>query len=145
LTEEEIELARGVFGDQIDYSSVKIVNRTYLGWFGRLIGLGGTAVTPNGSIHLRGECGNWATCDDGKTDWKAMLIHEMTHVWQTQQGMHVKLRGFALQSARAVTFGIYDPYDFSYKPGKAFRDYGLEEQGDLAVEIYRRNLPNIIR
>ena len=65
------------------------------------------------------------------------MIHELGHVWQSQNGIKVWFSG------------LFDR-EYKYLPlveGKAFRSYGIEQQGDilrdyfLVINGYGRNLP----
>src|ERR1035437_383146 len=81
MTPGEIELARSVFGNSINYSKVRIHNSTYL----PACAQGRNIITPNGELY----CGaNY--CDDfSKTDagTQRLFVHEMTHVWQYQNNI----------------------------------------------------------
>src|SRR5439155_15067210 len=62
---------------------------------------------------------------------RAIFVHEMTHVWQYQQGMNVKTRRI---------FGEwnydYEKYDKSKFGSKPFRSYGIEQQGKIVEDYY---------
>jgi hypothetical protein len=87
-------------------------------------------------------CADLVTCQGGR--YTNTFIHEMAHVYQHQQGVNVVGQGFALQAGRILSFGLYDPYQVTYQPGMAFSAYNIEQQGQLAVMIYRGRVPNII-
>ena len=133
LTTSEILVANSVFGDRIDYSKVRIWDRKW--WF---LQASNVVMTPRGEIY-------WPhTPVDCSQMLAHLLIHEMTHVYQHQRGVNVLLRAGWLQVLRFASFGRYDPYSFVYVPGKRFEDYNLEQQGDVAVAIHLRKIPNII-
>jgi hypothetical protein len=125
-------VAWSVFGDKIDYSRVRVHDGKY--WPAQ----GSHIVAPNGHIYWPGECGNMARSCTG------IFIHEMTHVLQHQRGVNVLLEGIALHTARYATLGKYDPYRFIYDPDRPFRSYNIEQQGDLARDIFLGLYPNNI-
>ena len=137
LCDAEIAAARRVFADRIDYSRVRVVNGKYFP-----LHLQPWIIAPNGHIYWPGECGNLATGEGSA--YVGTLIHEMAHVMQYQRGQHVLLRGFLLHAARVLSFGRYNPYRFTYLPGKPFDAYNLEQQAEVARHIYLGRLPNII-
>ena len=57
---------------------------------------------------------------------QALFIHEMTHVWQHQQGIDVKTRGTFERT-----------YDYTFTPGKCFEDYLIEQQGTIVEDYFR--------
>jgi hypothetical protein len=132
LVGEEISVASSVFGDRIDYSRVRVHDRRYWPAQGRYV------MAPNGHIYWPGESGNLArSCPD-------VFVHEMAHVLQHQRGVNVLLEGIALHTARYATLGRFDPYRFLYDPDRSFHSYNIEQQGDLARDIYRGRYPNNI-
>jgi hypothetical protein len=61
----------------------------------------------------------------------------MTHVMQYQHGVSVFWRGLALHAAKYLTLLRYDPYNVEpYDPARPFRSYNIEQQGDIASELY---------
>ena len=121
LTPGEIELARRVFGEAIDYRGVRISVRRWGRWaitFGSRI-----SFPPTG-----------APADFARegTHAQAWLIHELTHVWQFQT---TPLRTL-LSWAKVVLTGGYGPGTPGYRyalPLKPWRKLNLEQQAS-AVE-----------
>jgi len=108
LTAGEIALCRPVFGSLIDYSQVKIMNHPYLPWQARHV-----FMAPCGAIHARAP--NYSP--DYSTEshaFQGLFIHEMAHIYQYQQNIHVLLRGAMLQSAFFLSFGRYNPYAYPF-------------------------------
>lgn len=121
----------------MDYSRVRVVDGKYVFFQGN-----GYVMAPNGNIYWPGECGNLATCGGGA--YAGTFIQEMTHVMQHQHGVNVLGQGFLLQAGHRLSFGLYDPYSFTYDPSRTFSSYNIEQQGDIARGIYYGRYPNNI-
>ncbi len=138
LTLGEIELCRSVYADLIDYDRVKIMNHPYLPWQPKHV-----FMAPQGYIHIRNA--HFSTdFSQENLSYQSIFIHEMAHVYQHQQGISVLLRGAILQSAFYLSMGKYNPYSYQLKDLKPFRDYNIEQQGDIAKDIFLGKIPNII-
>ncbi len=138
LTTGEINLARQVFGNLINYNDVKIFNIKYLPW--QPVNM---YMAPNGNIFMNNE--NF--CEDFSQRSKAMqglFIHEMTHVYQYQSNINVLLQGALLQSGYFLSFKKYNPYQYDFIASKPFHTYNIEQQGEIARDIFFKNIPNII-
>ena len=72
------------------------------------------------------------------------LISKLSHIYQHQRHVNVLLRGAILQSAMYLTFGKYNPYRYRFIEGKAYFSYNIEQQGDIAKDIYLNRIENII-
>ena len=80
LTPGEVELARSVFGDAVDYGRVRLVKGKWWPFQPR-----NSAMAPMGNIYFHPEGGAWS--DDFAQESlrrQSFFIHEMTHVWQAQ-------------------------------------------------------------
>ena len=128
LTVGEIDIAKTVFADAIDYDTVRLRDENYVPWQGE-----NYAMAPNGHIYfgksLRG-ISDWSLED---SNMQGLFIHEMTHVWQHQHGVNVLLVG-AYQQAKQFLVG--DQYDYHLAPGKMFKDFNIEQQGDIIRDYY---------
>ena len=116
LTSAETALARSVFGDAINYARVKIVNKKWAFFQPKR-----TVMAPLGAIHFHPKGGLF--CDDfcGRNlEGQGLFIHEMTHVWQYQQGIFLPLRRHP-----------FCRYDYSIKPGWPLHKYGIEQQAEI--------------
>lgn len=60
------------------------------------------------------------------------LAHELTHVWQWQAR---EMTGYTAWRAVAEHRASDDPYRFTLDPGRAFLDYGYEQQAALVEEF----------
>ena len=135
----EIQLAKTIFGDLIDYSLVKVYNQRFIPWQ-----LKGMVMAPCGAIHM---CPT-DFIEDFSTESRmlqALFIHEMTHIYQYQLKIAVLYKGALLQSAYYLSFKRYNPYYYRIDPNKSFMHYNIEQQGEIAKDIFLKKLPNIIK
>ena len=118
LTDGEIKLARSVFGDSLKLDDIQLKTAWWV--------LKHYAVSPNGSIyfHPADWIEDFSQAPLGKQSW---LIHELTHVWQLQQGLKV-VRG-ALINRR---------YNYVLKTNKPFLNYGIEQQARMVQDYFIR-------
>ena len=123
LTAGEIALARSVFGEAIDYSAVRMVRRKW--WF---LQPRDTVMAPTGNLHFHPHSDLWS--QDFTTEplhRQGLFIHELTHVWQTQQ------RGrFYLPLMRHP----FCRYRYELSDGRPFHRYGLEQQAEIVRHAF---------
>ena len=119
----EVHLARQYFGNAIDYNKVEIKNEN---WF-LFLPLVDRPMAPNGNIYFDKNDPNYSSDFSKEKDvWmRALFIHEMTHVWQNQQGMWVKLRAAKRK------------YTYVFCPDKELTDYGIEQQASIIEDLFR--------
>ena len=116
LTAAEIALARTIFGEDINLDNVQLKTAWWV--------LKNYAVSPNGNIYFHRD--NWITdFTQESLSKQGWLIHELTHVWQLQQGLKV-VRG-ALMNRR---------YQYELITGKPFFDYGIEQQARMVQDYF---------
>jgi len=123
LTGGEIDLARSMFHDSIDYSRVRLIRGKWWPFQPR-----NAAMAPMGNIYFHPEAGGWS--DDFANEpvrRQAFFIHELVHVWQAQ----AKGR-FYLPLMRHP----FCRYDYVLKPGKPFDRYGLEQQAEIVTHRF---------
>ena len=123
LTPGEIDLARSVFGDSIDYSKVQLIKGKWWPFHPR-----NAAMAPMGNIYFHPEGGVWSK-DFAKEPLgrQGFFIHEMTHVWQTQ----AKGR-FYLPLMRHP----FCSYHYTFEPNRPFERYGLEQQAEIVRHVF---------
>lgn len=123
LTPGEHRLAEGVFGTAIELAGVRIRRRRFFPFQPR-----STVMAPMGHIHFHPAGADYR--DDFSTaplGLQALFIHELVHVWQTQQ------RGrFYLPLMRHP----FCRYDYRFEPGKPFTAYGIEQQAELVAHAF---------
>ena len=123
LTPGEVDLARSVFGDAIDYPAVRMVRRKWW-WFQPR----DTVMAPTGRIHFHPHSDLWSN-DFAREPLhrQGLFVHEMTHVWQTQT------RGrFYLPLMRHP----FCRYRYQLVPGRPFDRYGLEQQAEIVRHAF---------
>ncbi len=118
LTDGEIALGRGVFGDEIDWSVVRIVQTRPLG-FGAMVPLGRTIVFSKWRAAR-----DFAAASLGEQGW---FVHELMHVWQAK-------RGIVLAGAKLGALGkgayVYKARDMK------LRRYNIERQAEIARHLF---------
>jgi hypothetical protein len=118
LTVAEKVLAISVFGQHLKLDDIEIVaHRMVLKHY---------AISPNGNIyfHISDWCEDFSQCSLAVQSW---LIHELTHVWQLQQGLAV------------VRKALFDRrYQYVLEQGKQFFHYGIEQQAQMVQDYFLR-------
>jgi hypothetical protein len=118
LTPGEVELARSVFGNAIDYSRVQLIRGKWWPFHPR-----NAAMAPMGSIWFHPDGGGWS--EDFANEplgRQGFFIHEMTHVWQAQKGGRFYLPLMRHPFCR---------YAYQLVPGRSFDRYGIEQQAEI--------------
>lgn len=116
LTAGEQALVEWVFAGQIDTRPVRLHAAHWV--------LPGFAISPNGQVYFNPVdfCPDFSRQPLVTQSW---FIHEMTHVWQVQQGLKVFRR--ALLNRR---------YDYVLRAGKPFLKYGIEQQAQMVQDWF---------
>lgn len=123
LTSGEVELARSVFGDAIDYARVRMKRRKWFPFQPATV-----AMAPLGHIHFHPASALY--CDDfgsAKLSRQGLFIHEMTHVWQVQE------KGLLYVMLMRHPFSRYQ---YRLKPGQPFSRYGIEQQAEIVRHAF---------
>jgi hypothetical protein len=123
LTEGERRMARTIFGDAIDYDAVRVKRRRWFPFQPRNV-----LMAPTGHIHAHPRGTLWsADYSKEAIGLQALFMHELTHVWQSQ----TKGR-FYLPLMRHP----FCRYGYQLAPGRAFQDYGLEQQAEIVRHAF---------
>ena len=118
LTPREIELARSVFGDAINYDRVRIVRRKWWLFQPKRI-----VMAPTGNIYFHPKSPLWsADFSKENLSLQGLFIHEMTHVWQAQTRGRLYLPLMRHPFCR---------YSYQLIDGRPFGRYGLEQQAEM--------------
>lgn len=112
-----------MFGHAIDYDRVTLRRRKWFPLQPRNV-----TMAPRGHLHFHPRSS--AYCDDfSQVDVlrQGLLIHELTHVWQTQTRGDWYLVLNRMPWAR---------YDYSLKPGWPLDRYGIEQQAEIVKHAF---------
>jgi hypothetical protein len=121
LTAGEVAIARSVYREAIDYSSVTVCRQKWWPFQPR-----DYVMAPTGHLHIHPESSMWSEDFSGEEmGMRALFVHELCHVWQTQ-------RGVCLPLARHP----FCRYHYSFRPGWPLERYGLEQQAEIARHAY---------
>lgn len=123
LTPGEIALARTVFGDALDYSTVTIRRRKWFPFQPRKV-----TMAPRGHLHFHPQGEHY--CDDfsaAPLHLQGHFIHELVHVWQVQN-----FGKWWLLLNRVP----WERYDYSLKPGWKLEQYGIEQQAEIVRHAF---------
>lgn len=131
LTAGEISMAAAIFGDQLDYKKIRVINRK----FGIFSFKNGGRTFLN-TVNISGT----AYCDDYSRQaphLKAFFIHELTHIWQYQT-RPLWLASNAIEEGLRYNFN-YKTAAYTYKLDlrKKFTDYGYEQQASIIEDFFR--------
>ena len=123
LTPGEVELARSVFCDAIDYAAVRLVHGKWWPLQPR-----NTVMAPMGKMHFAPAGDQWSE-DFAREPLAAqgLFIHELTHVWQAQRNGRFWLPLMRHPFCR---------YRYDIEPGWPFRRYGIEQQAEIVRHIF---------
>lgn len=118
LTKGEKAIVYSVFGDALQLDNIRLKTAWWV--------LKGYAVSPNGHVyfHPADFCEDFSQQSLGQRAW---LVHELTHIWQIQQGVQVFWR--ALLNRR---------YGYQLQPNRLFASYGVEQQARMVEDYYKR-------
>ena len=129
LTDAEIDWLQTIFADSVDYSSVHIY-KVQIPSF-----LPHNAISFGGNIYFPADyyCEDFSITSEHFKHW---IVHEMTHVWQSQNGFPVLYAGILL----FITGGYLNKRAYSYKKailrGKDFSQLNMEQQASLLSDFF---------
>ena len=121
-TPGELALIASVFGDALDPTGVTFRHAKWWIFQPRRV-----VMAPDGHIWFHPRNLSWR--DDFTTaplPLRALVVHELVHVWQRQQGINLLLRRYPFARYRYLPL----------KPGKPFGAYGIEQQAEIVRHAY---------
>lgn len=129
LTTGEIQLARLMFQDAIDYASVRLVFGAWWQTFSR------AAIAPNGQIYFpkSAYCADFSQSPAHLQIW---FMHEMTHVWQYQRGFSVLLSGVCLFCQAGYVHARAYRYWQEGQDLPAFARLNMEQQAEVIAHYF---------
>jgi len=121
LTGPERALTTAMFGTSIDLDSVRIRRRKWWPLQPR-----DTVMAPRGHIHFHPQSQCYCACfGTDIASGQGLFLHEMTHVWQHQQGINLLVRRHP-----------FCRYDYAFEPGRPFTRYGIEQQAEIVRHVF---------
>lgn len=134
LTDNEVALARTIFGGSINYMRIIVTDEKYVFFQPRNI-----AMAPHGFLHM---CNHYSPDYTRESPEKrALFIHEMTHVWQFQKKIFRPVRE-ALKLCLKYKFNYAATYFYKLEANRNFRSYNMEQQAAILEDYfldYREN------
>lgn len=125
LNDQERGEAELVFGKSMNYDRVRLMEAP-------IMSIGKMARTPGNTIYFPP-----GTFKEPFGDFMPWLIHELTHVWQTQHGISVFEKLFwALHGKSAYNYGGEAGLRSALAQGRHFSDFQTEQQGDICRDYY---------
>lgn len=128
LAESEIEFAKKIYGDSIDYSKVRVYGSDWV--------KDNTIMTPSGDLHAGSNIYRADYSFDPDVNVRALFIHELAHMLQHQEGVKVWWEGLKI-TARGGYFqrNIGATYRVSWSAN--YLDVNIEQQAMLWEMAYR--------
>jgi hypothetical protein len=121
LTERERTLAAGIFGDAIALDRVRIHHRKWWPLQPRDV-----VMAPDGGIWFHPAGALWQRdFASASARLQALLIHELTHVWQHQRGLCLLVRRHP-----------FCRYRYNIQPGRPLVRYGIEQQAMIVEHAF---------
>lgn len=131
LTSGEIDMARDIFRRSILYHEVRVHDEKYM-----FFQPDNSGMTPNGEIYVDGIYSSDYSRESAQR--KAFFIHEMTHVWQYQNGiLLVGVRSSAIFEMIGSLGDYGSIYDYVLDAGNDLTDYNLEQQASIVEDYFR--------
>ncbi len=122
LTLGERDIAQRVFGDALDPAPVTLRRGKWFPFQPAEV-----TMAPDGHVWFHPRGPEWR--DDfarASLASRALLVHELTHVWQHQQGVNLILRRRPFARYRYLPLIA----------GKRFASYGIEQQACIVADAY---------
>jgi hypothetical protein len=121
LNNREINIAKSVFGNSINYDLVRVDSKALLGpsWTDR-------AYVSFNTIN------SWGSLEDD------ILVHELTHVWQYQEDGAIYMpEALHAQMGEGYDYGGPNGLWQAWQANKPFNEFNREQQGQIVQDYYR--------
>lgn len=127
LTRGERALLEPLFHASLDYDKIQVIDGKFP------FQPSNVYMTPRGNIYAPGALfeADFSTANPWR---QAVFVHEITHVWQFENGMDLVAQGL---SAFAKAGGAYErAYPYTLADGRDLVDYGMEQQASIVEDYY---------
>ena len=122
-------MLKPIFRDGIDYDKVRVINNSFPLQPRHMY------MTPRGHVYAPGEL--WREDFSSQRLYgveRAVFVHEMTHVWQHENGMDLVGQGFIEFTKYR---GNYEKaYPYQLETGRDLVEYGMEQQASIVEDYY---------
>ena len=132
LTSGEIELAKSIFQDNIDYERVKLYRRRIWPNFAQDAD---RAVAYNNKTSFPGKAYSDDFSKEDNAVKKSVFIHELHHVWQ-HQNHALSIAKSYFKEMLTHQFNYQKAYLYFLDPNKDLLDYGFEQQAAMVQDYY---------
>jgi hypothetical protein len=129
LTSGERALLASLFHDSLRYDNIQVIDGKFA------FQPNNVYMTPRGNIYAPGELFEADFSASGVSARRqAVFVHEITHVWQFENGMDLVAQGLA---AFAKAGGSYErAYPYTLARGRDLVDYGMEQQASIVEDYF---------
>jgi hypothetical protein len=129
LTPGERAMLEPLFHASLRYDDIHVIDAKFL------LQPSDVYMTPHGNIYAPGELYeadfSAPTVGVGRA---AVFVHEITHVWQFENGMDLVAQGLA---TLAAANGAYErAYPYTLERGRDLVDYGMEQQASIVEDYF---------
>jgi len=132
LTPNERAMLKPIFRDSLDYDKIQVIRGKFL------LQPNHVYMTPRGNIYAPGDL--WSedfAAPSAGPYHRAVFVHEITHVWQFENGMDLIAQGVA---EFAKTGGAYEKaYPYTLAKSRDLVDYGMEQQASIVEDYFLIN------
>ena len=132
LTKGEIDLARQIFKDSIDYQKVRVYDsRVFPGFIQKK----GRAMADLNKISFPDVSASADFSAETDPHRKSVFIHELMHVWQHQNKI-VKTRLEYFRQMLKTKFNYSSCYFYTLQKGKDLTSYNYEQQAGIVQDYF---------
>lgn len=127
LTAGEIAMLRPIFREGINYDQVRVVDAKYP------FQPEGVYMTPRGHVYAPGPLYREDFSKAGPS-YRAVFVHELTHVWQHENGMDLVAQGVVEFTKHK---GAYEKaYPYTLVLGRDLVEFGMEQQASIVEDYF---------
>jgi hypothetical protein len=132
LTEGETAIAEEIFGNTIECDCIRVFRRKFVFFQPPTV-----TMAPDGNIwfHPDGHLARSVVSNDfskAAPGIRAHFVHELTHVWQHQNGVNMVLEKVLM----FFRHGAFGGYAYELIPGKSLESYNIEQQACIVADAY---------
>lgn len=115
-----------IFKDSVDYTVVRVINNTFP------FQPENVYMTPRGHVYAPGDL--WKDDFSAAHGYRAVFVHEMTHVWQFANGMDLVGQGVVEFTKHRGDYEKAYPYELD--AARDLTEYGMEQQASIVEDYF---------